>query len=598
MKYYEIPFRPVYETYATVVWFLTAGTMFLVMRGSTLPEGPFFIITLTCCGMGAWRGYNATLRNRELSAMKKGVLEFIDWKRFKKKANKEEAIFLGRGFPWGTEQVEKSLDVLKRNPQKLFGQKCLRYGHQWIHGLGAGEEKDVRYPLEFASGHTLLVGTTGAGKTRLLDLMISQAIMRNEAVFIIDPKGDKELRDNAQRICEKMGEPNRFVFFSPAFPEKSARINPLRNWNRPTEIPSRIATLIASEAESDPFVAFSWMALNNINNGLNMVDEKPTLVKLRRYLEGDPGPLVLRALRAHFEKRRVNNWDTRVQSYLKKLKGKEIDAYIQFYQNEVVNEKPSSELDGLISFYTHNKEHASKMLASLMPIMNMLTSGSLGNLLSPEEESSDDSRTTDSARIIEKAQICYLGLDSLSDATIGSAIGSILLADLTAVAGDRYNYGVGNRRVNIFVDESSEVLNGPTIAMLNKGRGCGFSLILATQTLADIEARLGDKARARQVLGNINNMVILRVIDGETQEYIAENMPKTKVRSIQNQYRSGSSSDDVGDFNGAYSETLQEEEAPMFPPSLLGLLPNLHYLAKFANGTTVKGKLPILQTRG
>jgi len=32
----------------------------------------------------------------------------------------------------------------------------------------------------------------------------------------------------------------------------------------------------------------------------------------------------------------------------------------------------------------------------------------------------------------------------------GSAIGSILLADLAAVAGDRYNYGVSDRPVNVF----------------------------------------------------------------------------------------------------------------------------------------------------
>lgn len=594
MRPYEIPFRPIYEGYAAAAWVGGTAIMYAVSVTTFLPSGPFYVMAGIGGVMALWRGNEARRRWWEKRSMSRGALQFIGWKPFQEKANKDEAIFLGTGFPWGTEEVEKSVDVLKREPVKLFGKKALRKGHHWIHGLGMSKEETIKFPLEFVGGHSLLVGTTGSGKTRMLDILISQAIMRNEAVFIIDPKGDKELRDNARRICVAMGQPNRFVTFSPAFPEESARINPLRNWNRPTEIASRIAALIASEAESDPFVAFGWMALNNIVNGLLAVDEKPTLVKIRRYLEGDPGPLLLRALRAHFEKKQVKDWDSRIQSYLKKLRGRDIEAYIQFYQQEVVNESPSSELEGLISFYTHNKEHASKMLASLTPIMNMLTSGALGTLLSPEEES--EQRTTDSARIIEKGQVAYIGLDSLSDATIGSAIGSILLADLTAVAGDRYNYGVGNRRVNIYVDESSEVLNGPTIAMLNKGRGCGFSLTLATQTLADFESRLGDKSKARQVLGNINNMVVLRVMDGETQEYIAENMPKTKVRALQTQYRSGSSSTSPGDFSGAYGESLVEEEAAMFPPSLLGLLPNLHYLAKFANGTTWKGRLPILTT--
>ena len=597
---YEIPFRPVYETYATGVWIVTAATMFLVGRVTSLPETPFWVMAGVCIVMGLWRGSAALVRHKEFWAMKQSVLTFIDWKRFKKKANKKEAVFLGSGFSWGTEHVEKASDILKREPQKLFGKKALVNGHQWIHGLGKREEKDIPFPLDFVGTQTLILGTTGSGKTRLLDLIISQAIMRNEAVFIIDPKGDKELRDNAKRICEAMGEPERFVFFNPAFPKESARINPLRNWNRPTEIAGRISTLIASEAESDPFVAFSWMALNSIINGLLAVNEKPTLVKIRHHLEGDPGPLVIRALRAHFTAH-VKDWESRIQKYLKNSRGRDADGYVDFYKTEVVNEAPNTDLEGLISFFTHNREHASKMLASLMPIMNMLTTGALSYLLSPTDEKkpeNSDYDVTDSARIIEKAQVAYIGLDSLSDTTVGSAIGSILLADLTAVAGDRYNYGVGDRRVNIFIDECSEVLNSPTIAMLNKGRGAGFSLTLATQTLADFETRLGDKAKARQALGNLNNMIVLRVLDGETQEYISENMPKTKVRSLEKQYRSGSSSSTTGEFNGMYGESITEEEVAMFPPSLLGLLPNLHYLAKFANGTTVKGRLPILRTGG
>ena len=42
-------------------------------------------------------------------------------------------------------------------------------------------------------------------------------------------------------------------------------------------------------------------------------------------------------------------------------------------------------------------------------------------------------------------------------ATLSSAIGSILVADLAAVAGDRYNYGVGLKPVNVFIDEAAEV---------------------------------------------------------------------------------------------------------------------------------------------
>src|SRR5690606_7753089 len=117
-------------------------------------------------------------------------------------------------------------------------------------------------------GHLLLLGTTGAGKTRLLDLLISQAIMRDEAVIILDPKGDKELRDVAERACAKMGKPDRFVLFHPAFPYQSVRLDPLANFSRLTELASRIAALIPSETGADPFKAFGQSALNNLSQGL------------------------------------------------------------------------------------------------------------------------------------------------------------------------------------------------------------------------------------------------------------------------------------------------------------------------------------------
>jgi conjugal transfer pilus assembly protein TraD len=139
--------------------------------------------------------------------------------------------------------------------------------------------------------------------------------------------------------------------------------------------------------------------------------------------------------------------------------------------------------------------------------MNMLTSGTLGPL-SPDPNDIDDTRPiTDSARIINQAQVAYIGLDSLSDGMVGSAIGSILLADLASVAGGRYNYGLDNRPVNIFVDEAAEVINDPCIQLLNKGRGAKFRLSIATQTFADFAARTGSEAKARQILGNVNNLI-------------------------------------------------------------------------------------------
>jgi hypothetical protein len=55
---------------------------------------------------------------------------------------------------------------------------------------------------------------------------------------------------------------------------------------------------------------------------------------------------------------------------------------------------------------------------------------------------------------------------------------------------------------------------------------------IATQTFADFASRLGDENKARQVLANTNNKIALRVLDSETQKYLAEGMPQIKGSEI------------------------------------------------------------------
>jgi len=169
------------------------------------------------------------------------------------------------------------------------------------------------------------------------------------------------------------------------------------------------------------------------------------------------------------------------------------------------------------------------------------------------------------------------------------------LADLASVAGARYNYGVDNRRVNIFVDEAAECLNDKLIQILNKGRGSNLNVYLATQTLSDFKAKMGDEAKAMQFLGNLNNLIALRTIDNDTQEYITTNLYKTRVQYLMRTQGSNTESGSAMMHGGNVGERLMEEEAELFPPQLLGMLPNLEYVAKLAGGKVVKGRIPILK---
>ena len=609
MEQFEDPWRPNFEAWATTGWIVGAAMTLTAATASPLPPIPFWTTASAMTAVGAVRAAQAVARQRGQKRIE-GIqgLSFLDAEEIQEFARKEkdkdpdahdpdtsQQLWVGYGFDWSTEAAQRAHSILRKGETKVVPKAGRTGGAWWIHGVQS--EESLTKPMKLTAGHSLVSGTTGAGKTTLFKVLVEQAVARGEAVLIIDPKGDKDLRDGARDACIRAGDPDRFVFFHPAYPEESARLDPLRNWNRPTELASRVATLIPSESAGDPFQAFGWKTLNDIVNGLLEINEAPTLARLKRYIEESPEELVRLALAAHFD-RHIADWKPRIQRYERKHSESQARAYTAFYREEAVHEAPNNDLEGLIGQFEHNREHLQKMIASLIPILNMLTAGGLNELISPDATDPNDSRPlTDNARVVARGQVLYVGLDSLADPTVGSAIGSMFLADLTAVAADRYNYGVGLRPVNVFVDESAEVLNDPTIQLLNKGRGARFRMHIAAQTFSDLAARLGDQNKANQVLGNCNNIYALRTMDADTQEYIVNKLPEFNYQELEVQYRQGSDTEKVDQYGAQYNETLQKEDMALFPQALLGRLPDLHYLGIFGDGRVVKGRFPVLTSK-
>lgn len=593
---FEVPWRPNFEAKMALVW--VAGSALILLVSIVVPMFSHFaaLLAIACAVAAAFRGYRAYSRMLDTSRLKLFGREFIELPELDMKAHQsaeKKSFWLGKGFPWTDIEATKLHTLISLGVVRTIGKVAQHAdGAYWIHGLAP--ENNLYSELSHLVGHTLIVGTTRVGKTRLLDLLIAQAIFRGETVIIIDPKGDHALARNARAACEASGAGERFVYFHPAHPDRSACIDPLRNWNRKTELASRVAALIPSETGADPFTAFGWKVLNDITNGMIATGHRPNLVQLRRYVEGGADNLLQRVLKIHFTGH-VKDWESRASSYIRRNKDRLLEAYIAFYKEVAINEAQSVDIDGLISTYEHNRDHFQKMVASLIPILSMLTSEPIKELLSPDFEPGHERMVTDMSKIIRGNKVVYIGLDSLADSTVGSAIGSIMLADLAAVAGDRYNYGIDSLSpVNLFIDEAAEVLNQPAIQLMNKGGGAEFRVTIATQTFADFASRLGDENKARQVLANTNSKIAMRVLDSETQKYIAEGMPQIKVRSMALRYGHNVDTHIHDEYTASYQEQILEEEAELFPAAMLGELPPLHFIARLSGGRTLKGRIPIL----
>ena len=223
----------------------------------------------------------------------------------------------------------------------------------------------------------------------------------------------------------------------------------------------------------------------------------------------------------------------------------------------------------------------------------MLTSGDLGPSLSPDPFDANDTRPIMNFEKIERAgHVLYMCLDSLPDPSVASAIGALALADLAARAGMRYNLG-GYRRISLFVDEVSNVINQPLIEILNKGAEGGIFTTCAMQTLADLAKRLGSEDAARMALGNLNNLIALRTKDRPTQDFVVETFGKTAIHTMRVGLGHGADAH-LGDFSSNYSTQIAESFEEMVPADVLGKLPNLQYFASVSGGRIIKGRFPIL----
>lgn len=620
MRAYEMPWRPAYEVAAAGAWTAATVLMVLIAAFTALPSAPFWTMGGLAFAFAVLRWWETFSLWRFKISLAGRVSDSIGPSRLLQLMRREPGtVWLGYGFEWTPIHAQRAIEMRKRvvddllPPRwflKLLGIRLAgprAVGVQWIHGLEP-RESSLYLPLPSLEGNTAVFGTTGSGKTRLFEPLIYQAVQRGSVVIVIDPKGDAEMRDLTRRACVQANRRDAFLYFHPAFASQSVRIDPLKNWNRETEVAGRIAALMPSSSGDDAFVQFAWRALHLVTEGLIYVEERPTLMKLRRFIEAGPDDLMERVLVAYFG-RHVPGWETLTAPLVQRARDErspkrpssaaspELLAYAQYYQAEVPAALRDRAVDGLLAMTLHNREHLSKTIASLQPLLVMLTSGDLGPLLSPDAADIGDERPIfDLAGIIDGRKVFYVGLDSLSDATIGAAIGSMLLADLASVAGAIYNFGRREARIEVFLDEAASCLNKPLVELMNKGRGAGFIVTLAAQTLPDYIAALGSEHRARMVLGNCNNLIALRTKDLVTQKFIVETFGETHVQQVVRSQSTGNRSDDGGmHVTANISESLSEQRAAIFPPELLGMLPNLQYIASVSGGKLIKGRLPKLE---
>ena len=99
---------------------------------------------------------------------------------------------------------------------------------------------------------------------------------------------------------------------------------------------------------------------------------------------------------------------------------------------------------GLINVISYEQGYFNKLVASLQPFLEKVTTGEIADLISPDYDDIKDSRPIlDWMQVINNGGIVYVGLNSLEDQEVASAIGNAMFSDLTSTAAKLYNFGAG-----------------------------------------------------------------------------------------------------------------------------------------------------------
>jgi conjugative coupling factor TraD (TOL family) len=484
-------------------------------------------------------------------------------------------------------------------------------GKSYIHAVELNQQS-VWMNLSERVGHTLVLGTTRVGKTRLAELLITQDIARGDVVIVIDPKGDADLMKRVIAESTRAGRMDETFIFHLGYPDISCRYNPIGHFSRLTEVATRVTNQLPSEANSAAFKEFAWRFTNLITSALVAMGQRPDYIAITRAITNIE-PLLEAYYQHWLPTVAPDDWETAVAeiqsrirerdlSFAQKGKRHELIALVRYVKEQQFYDPIA---DGLRSAFEYDKSYFDKIVASLLPLMEKLISGPIAALLSPNYSDTDDHRPViDWRRIIRRKGIVYVGLDALSDSTVASAVGNSMFADLVSVAGEIYKFGIEPGipestktmpTISLHADEFNELIGDEFIPLLNKAGGSGFQVTAYTQTWHDVEARLGNAAKAGQVSGNFNTLIMLRVKDLTTAEMLTNQVDVCEVNTIMEVSGVTDTADPASsaDFTSRNEDRISVTEVPLIQPPTVMALPKGQAFALLNGGRLWKLRIPL-----
>ncbi len=344
------------------------------------------------------------------------------------------------------------------------------------------EKQLVSIPWNIANRHVYIIGATGSGKTVLLRNLAYQAVRAGYGLLYIDMKGGQGTMEAFRDIwlaCNETGRQDDFVYISPVeaqIPCKTGTWSPLISGDGATVTNKIYETLQVSSPNAQFYEDVKFDVLQRLIFAAKSTNKIFTFGTLAKALSSR-GNLLKFGIYANENEREAifelaEEWKTNPSQFSKNIKG-----------TAVTLQRLSVGLPA-------------KILETTSP-------------------------TVDFADAVEKRQVLFCLLPTLVARKSMRHIAKLLLAEIKYICGEILNFFEKKTKFFIIIDEFEEMVFPAIKDMFNKAREAGINMIIAHQTISDINYEIGDDF-AKSLVDNTATKIIMQVKSHESAEYFSD----------------------------------------------------------------------------
>ncbi len=400
------------------------------------------------------------------------------------------------------------LAAVERVRSRFAGSRlALPCGQPAILGYGrAGRPVTIELGGSTGGTHTLVVGATGAGKTVTQARLATEAIARRMSAVIIDPKGDRALRDAACRAAATAGA--SFVEWTPTGP---SAYNPCARGSA-TEIADRV---LAAEHYTEPhYQRQAQRYVNHAIRALQLAELPVSLAQLVRMLDPEQLEVLSRELPERQARTLHDYLDSLTPRQRTDISGVR-DRLAIIVESDVGRwlEPPTTPpvCDPLAPT-------ASSAYDLLSP------APAAGSPLSPAAPASSDSLTSfiptaciDLLIALQQRATVYFDLRADSRPLLAQMLAAAIVQDLQAAISSLQHHPTS---ALIVIDEFSALATEHVARLFGRARSAGVSLLLGTQELSDLRVATHPQL-LEQVLGNTSTLLAHRQAVPDSAELVS-----------------------------------------------------------------------------